>query len=177
MSATQWVESVRADDLETVRSRISRGVDVEVRDEHGWTALCWAAATGNVEMVQTLLDAGANHRVVGADGRTPYEVALGAGHVAAAQVLASSAGGQCITEARSELYCRAYRLGDLRRLPRWTDSGISSAFSGSDDSIVFVHADYSVTRSIWPGEDIIHHGASPDWRTYCADHLGDASSA
>ena len=47
-------------DKKKVAELIARGAHVDALDEDGWTPLLWAAAHGNEETVEALLDAGAN---------------------------------------------------------------------------------------------------------------------
>jgi hypothetical protein len=50
----------------------------------------------------------------------------------------------------------------------WSDS----ATDLTDDAIVYVHDDHTVSRSIWQGEDVVFADVSPLWIDYCHDVLG-----
>jgi len=51
-------------DRRKVNELIAKGAHVDTVDEDGWTPFLWAAAHGNEETVEALLDAGANPRAV-----------------------------------------------------------------------------------------------------------------
>lgn len=174
---------VQAGNVEGVRALVASGADIHARDEHGWTVLSWAAGAGHTEVARLLLDRGADVFAAGEDGRTPYTIALAAGRIEAARLLAGAeaargqeAAARSSGKAAHRPYCRGYRVGDLRRFPGWTQAGSPSGESGSEqadgeDTIVFVHRDFSVTRSIWAGEALVFHGTSDDWRRFCTEQL------
>ena len=67
-------------DVETVRSLIAMGVNVDTAQGDGLTALHWAARNGDVETVAVLVAAGADLAVVTRVGsHTPLHVASKAG--------------------------------------------------------------------------------------------------
>jgi hypothetical protein len=73
-------------------------------------------------------------------------------------------------------YCRAYQLRDVRRFAGWTEPVPAEAETPtadllSDDSVVFLHRDCSVTRTIWPREAILFAGGSEEWLRFCRDTL------
>ena len=57
---TPVADATRDGDIETVRSLLKQGVDVNAAQGDGMTALHWAAFTDNVEIAQMLIYAGAN---------------------------------------------------------------------------------------------------------------------
>lgn len=58
--STIW-QAARAGDVDRVRTLLSKGgIDVNQADPYGFSPLHWAAQKGNVEIVQLLLDHGAN---------------------------------------------------------------------------------------------------------------------
>lgn len=182
MSEHDLIAGVRAGDLQRVAALLAAGVDIEACDEHGWTPLCWAAGAGDAAIVQLLLDRGANVFAAGQDLRTPYLIAIAASRVDAARLLqqaeartgdprAADSSGQ----AARRPYCRAYRLAELRQFDSWRETpAADGAEPLLDDSLVFVHRDYRVTRSIWSDEGEVFDGASADWQSFCADRLGFA---
>ncbi|MEI7835965.1 MAG: ankyrin repeat domain-containing protein [Planctomycetota bacterium] len=67
---------------------IRRGADVNAKDkEMGWTALHWAAADGDVDMIEQLLAARADVDATDAAGKTPLHEACRSGQVSAVQAL------------------------------------------------------------------------------------------
>jgi ankyrin repeat protein len=61
--------------------------NVDAQSESGVTALCLVAESGNAEIVQALLDAGANVALKDADGNTALHRASEPGHAAVAKLL------------------------------------------------------------------------------------------
>jgi hypothetical protein len=64
-------------------------------------------------------------------------------------------------------YCKAFHLSDLRRFP-----GFREARPLAADAIVYVHQDFTVTESMWHGEDVVFDGVTPEWSRYCTESLG-----
>jgi ankyrin repeat protein len=166
------IAMVKANDLEKLNDLVRLGADVDVVDEHGWTALCWAASRGNTAAVDLLCHAGANVFKTGEDQRTPYKIALAASHRETARRLRDleeAAGSDrarvSSRESEGRLYCKAYRVADLRRFPQW-DAMTNNATLAPED-IVFVHQNYAVTRSIWHDKEVVAQNAPPEWRVFC----------
>jgi hypothetical protein len=66
------IAAARVGDLAGVDQLLEQDVaSVDALDEHGWSALHWAAIRGHHDVAMALLDAGARADVVGADGGTP----------------------------------------------------------------------------------------------------------
>lgn len=143
------------------------------RDADGWTALDRAAGRGDAEAVRALLDAGADPLGDTPDGRTPYLIAVAAGHLDAARVLraAEDAADPANPRDRSwRPYCRAYPVAELRAFPGWPQQ------DGVADALAYVHDDLTVTEDIWPGEGVLFGAeqVSPDWERFCREQLGFA---
>lgn len=175
--AESIIATVKANDLEKLADLVQRGADVEAVDEHGWTALCWAASRGNTAAVDLLCRAGANVFKTGEDQRTPYKIALAASHRETAQRLrdleeAAGSDREHVSsrESDSRLYCKAYRVADLNRFPQW--SALTTNATLAPEDIVFVHQNYVVTRSIWHDKDVLAPNVTPEWRAFCDDDLG-----
>ena len=49
---------------------------------------------------------------------------------------------------------------------------MSAGMNISDDSIVYVHHDFTVTLSMWHGENSILTEVTPQWRDFCETQLG-----
>jgi uncharacterized protein len=150
------------------------------RDADGWTALDRAAGRGDADEVGSLLADGADPAGTTPDGRTPYQIALGAGHLAAARRLrdaqdAAAAGDPGDPDGYGwRPYCRAYPLGDLRRFPGWAQSSAEPGRDLADDAVVFLHDDLTVTAAAWPGEDVILGDGGAPWAAFCRETLGFA---
>ncbi|MFC1793591.1 ankyrin repeat domain-containing protein [Planctomycetota bacterium] len=66
-------------DLDRVKSFVKEGVDVDVKDEAGWTPLCWAASTAEEEVAEFLIGKGAAIDARTNNNRTPLHQAATAG--------------------------------------------------------------------------------------------------
>lgn len=188
MSELQLLEAVKAENLEEVRALLEADADVNQTDDQGWTPLNWAAGKGNGALVSLLVEKGADVFKVGRDLRTPYMIALAAGHADVARFLRQTEDSiEGEKPARPERpYCKVYHLGDLRQFPHWSENkdvwvedGANGASSNggdphaapSDDEVVFLHHDFTVTRSMWRGEDVIFDQVTPEWQQFCAETL------
>jgi ankyrin repeat protein len=75
-----FVEEVRKNRIDEVRTLILQGVDVNSRDVFGDnTGLHWAASLGLAEMARLLIDNGADLDIRNHDGNTPLHWAAGEG--------------------------------------------------------------------------------------------------
>src|SRR4029077_16610793 len=124
-SQGKLLEAVRAGDHPAVHAALKAGVDLQETDEHGWSALNWAAGKGDLTSIRALLDAGADAARTGKDERTPYQIALAAGHREAAGLLreAQKRSGAAVESAQP--YCKAYRLSELRQFPHWHEARLN----------------------------------------------------
>jgi len=68
---------------------VSRGADVRIEQDEGFTALHEAAQIGSEKLIALLLDAGADPNSRAKDGRTPLAIARKSGHERAAKLLQS----------------------------------------------------------------------------------------
>jgi ankyrin repeat protein len=173
-------EAVKTGNRETVKALIESGAEVNRQDKQGWTALNWAAAGGKVEMIELLLENGADPLAVGRDLRTPSMIALAAGQAEAVKVLRRAEGGGDAQPERQ--YAAAYHLEELRRYPGWPAAAESGTESGAesnggqpeghaDDDFVFIHQDYRVMKSIWPDGSVIFADVTEQWKDYCRNEL------
>ncbi|MGZ4968867.1 MAG: ankyrin repeat domain-containing protein [Methylobacter sp.] len=165
MNESQLIDAVKAGDVNWVQALIESGADLEQKDDYGWTALNWAAGRGGPVIVRSLLDAGANPVNSGRDRRTPYQIALAAAQVEAAALLQQAEQNSGIAPDRPvRPYCKAYPVKAFEQFPGWRQAL-------ADDSIVYLHQDFSVTASMWHGEDVVFEQVSEDWRNYCREQL------
>ncbi|WP_229402862.1 ankyrin repeat domain-containing protein [Micromonospora okii] len=144
-------------------------------DGTGWTELHRAAGRGDVARLRDLLAAGDDPTERGSDGRTPYQVALAAGHRAAAALLRDEEDRRATDGAadrRWRPYCRGYRLADLRAFSGWAEPvGRDGEPLQDGGTIVYLHDDLRVTRSVHPEEDVLRDGRDPAWQRFCREAL------
>jgi len=184
MSDLQLIEAVKTGQPAKVQAALNAGAGVHQQDEQGWTPLNWAAGKGNVEIVSLLLNRGADVFRTGQDQRTPYKIALAAKHTDVARLLkeAESAANGASGDSSSRDYARAYLLGDLRKFSDWREEKINwkdidradengNSRELSDDEVVFLQEDFTVTQLIWPGENVIFNRTTPEWIDFCTQEL------
>jgi hypothetical protein len=184
MSDLALIEASKSGDYAKADALIKSGAYVNQQDEIGWTPLNYAAGKGSLPLVKLLVENGADIFKSGRDMKTPYMIALARGSVPVAKYLQELEdrypGGKPPRPERK--YCRAFRIGDLRRYAAWTESRIN--WNGdkenrngdgdlplADDKIVFIHQDFTVTESIWQGEKVIFDSVGPAWLEFCTTTL------
>ena len=178
MSDLKLIEEAKAGNSKGVEALIESGADVNQQDEQGWTALNFAAGNGDVALVKLLVEKGADVFKVGRDQRTPYMIALAAGRAEAARFLKeaedNSPSNAPVRPARE--YCKAYHLGDLRKFAGWKE-GQTAPDNGdagrgyNDETIVYLHQDFTVTESMMRNEDVIFNDVTPEWEEFCRSSL------
>ena len=175
MAEQSVIEAAKAGDAAAVERALLAGAGVDERDEQGWTALCWAAGAGEAALARLLIDRGADVTLTGTDGRTPLMIARAASRAEAADVLtaAEKARGVWQDPAETRRHCKGYRVAELRGYDGWSTGGDAL----SDEDVVYLHQDFTVTRSIWPGEQVIFADGAPEWRGYCENTLGFGRAA
>ncbi|MBC8229638.1 ankyrin repeat domain-containing protein [bacterium] len=195
MSVAQLIEAVKKGNIDKVKELIEAGVDVNLHgDEQEWTPLNYAAGKGDLEIVNLLVErGGADVFKVVRDRRTPYKIALAACRVEVAKYLRDAeekAGGDkekiSSREGENRPYCKAYHLKNLRKFPNWFESKVNwkekkddkDGFESenqdkgfSDDDVVFLHQDFTVTQSMWHNENIIFNQVTPEWKEFCINEL------
>lgn len=181
MSEHLLIDRARTGSVDEIRALVAQGADVNERDEHGWTPLCHAAGAGNTPAIAALAEAGADVFAAGKDDRTPYRIAVAASQAETAKQLAELeqlAGGD--TEKVSSQYgetrpyCKAYLLETVAAFPNWPNMENDSAGGGESDAAsdtVFIHQDYTVTRSVWHNEDVLLGDVTPEWIAFCREQL------
>ena len=85
---TKSLHQAAADgDLEIVKSLISKGADVNAKDERENTPLCYAVKSGKMEVVQLLVESGADVNAMGKNDRPPLYMAVEEDNIAIAKYL------------------------------------------------------------------------------------------
>lgn len=184
MSDLKLIDAVRAGDYAEAEKLIKSRADVNEQDEQGWTALNFAAGRGDLALVKLLVESGADIFRVGRDRRTPYKIALAAGRVSVVKYLREQEDnypGEKPPRPERK-YCKAYYLKDLRRFTSWSEARINWKKGGSDqngddqdpfteDKVVFIHQDFTVTESVWHDENVIFNQIDSGWQEFCANDL------
>lgn len=169
-------DSVRSGDVATLDQVLKANPGLVHAKEQGRAPLHWAAGAGNLGIVTRLVAAGANIFERCEDERTPYQIALAAKRRDVAAYLQDlevardpAAAESSSLQWKRRLYCRAYRLGDLRKYSRWTEKENSSNERSSKpyDTIVYLHQDFSVTETAVPNSHAIFASADDDWQQFC----------
>ena len=169
MSTPPLIEAAKAGDIPAIEQLLTAGADVNVRDEHGWTALHWSAGKGNVAMVKLLLERGANVASKGRDNRTALLVARAARRFEIVELLLQEFKKLGVRPEGYEPqpYCKAMYLRELRRFPGWSEPAPQTQ-PLNDDSIVYLQQDFTVTRSMWHNEQVLFDRVTPEWKAFCA---------
>lgn len=183
MSDLQLIDAVKTGQRAKVEEALNAGADIHQQDEQGWTPLNWAAGRGDLELVEFLINRGADAFRVGRDQRTPYKIALAAKHVDVARLLKQAEKAANGGDGDSSLtnYAQAFLLGNLRKFSGWREEKINwkqpaaeengNSASLTDTDVVFLHQDFTVTELIWPGENVIFNKDTPEWREFCTNEL------
>lgn len=168
MGQMEFIEAIKAGNRAAVEEMIGAGAELQQQDKQGWTPLNYAAGSGQLEIVELLLERGADPLAVGRDLRTPQMIALAAGHAEVVKRLrrAETEAKGAEVPASDRKYCMAYHVGDLRRYSSWPETQ-----QLADDAVVFLHQDYTVTKSIWSGEDVIFDNVNDQWKDFCSNEL------
>jgi uncharacterized protein len=172
-TVARLIELVKSRDHAALRAALADGASVSDRDDNDWSPLDWAAGDGDPTTIQLLLDHGADPTATGRELRTPYQIAVAAARMDAARLLRAAeeaADPQAAARHVWRPYCKGYELRRLRRFAGWTEAPGGDPLD--DDSVVFLHDDLTVTRSIWPGEEVVFDTASEAWAAFCAGDLG-----
>lgn len=84
---TPLMHAVSKNNKKVVKALVLRGIDLEVRNQHGNTALSKAADKGHTDVARVLIEGGAKVKVQDENGWSPLFRAAYRGHVGTARVL------------------------------------------------------------------------------------------
>jgi len=87
------IESIKKGHIAIVHAFLAKGADCNGSDDHGDTALCWAAAGGNTAIVSLLVDQGADPNLRDGNGATPLEIAIRKGRGEVVELLNHNGSG------------------------------------------------------------------------------------
>lgn len=167
------IEATKGGDLKAVRELLAADIDVNAVDQDGWSALSWAAGRGILEIAAALINRGADVYHVGSDQRTPFKIAVAAGHIAVAELLRAEESKKGDDPQRmssrdweNRPYCKAYPIEQLRKFEGWSDDQPTLP-----ESIAFLHDNYVCTRSIWRDQDVLFDFGTPEGIRFCRDVL------
>lgn len=167
MSESEFIDAIKSGNRAAVQDMIDAGADLNQQDKQGWTPLNWAVGSGQLEIVELLLERGADPLAVGRDLRRPQMIALAAGHAEVVKRLREAEARAGAPAPSQRKYCTAYHLGDLRRYSGWTNESPDL----KDDDMVFLHQDYTVTKSMWAGENVLFDNVTEQWKEFCNNEL------
>ena len=71
-------------------------------------------------------------------------------------------------------YCKAYKLEDLRKFPKWAEVAKENEKELSDGDIVYIQENLTVTKNCLDldnEEDYIFTEVSPEWESFSKDDL------
>jgi len=178
MSSPMLIEFVKQGKIQDLGASLSSGADPNEQDESGWTALNWAAGKGALDCIQVLLKHGADPVLTGRDSRTPSMIARAAGHRTVAEALEQTERARGVSaQAPGRLYCKAYFLDLLYRFSNFTDARVAGDASeaqrdrAGERQIVYLHEDFTVTASVWHGEDVVFANVTNEWIDFCRNEL------
>lgn len=117
-----------------VQLALSRGADINSKDEMGYSALFWAAWNGHARAVQLLLDQGADPQTTNGDGEPPLLYAASGGHTQVVRLLldkGATVHDDMLLEPREKGYATIVRLLEEAQLQQ---AGLSKTSPASPSS-------------------------------------------
>lgn len=68
-------------------------------------------------------------------------------------------------------YCKAYHLSNVRQFKDWEEQCISTTHDLSDESIVYLWDDYTITISPIHQNTLLFSHITPQWQDFCTQVL------
>nr|XP_050048912.1 G patch domain and ankyrin repeat-containing protein 1 homolog isoform X1 [Dermacentor andersoni] len=158
IKVSEYFIAAQSSDILKLKRCLGSGIDVNVTDIFGWTALMCACFEGAVASVQYLLKNGASKYLTNAQGKTAIELAAQRGHVEVVEML-------CKPEklAKAKIILSTERQADTsRRHPEQLCRVCGSYFTSSEmntHETSIVHQ-FNLRRDSAPG--VTHYGISED---------------
>jgi uncharacterized protein len=167
------IAAAQRGDIDALTALVAGGANINEQDEQGWTALHWSAGKGDLQVIKFLLEHQADMTLTGRDNRTPLMVAQAASNRDAGSLIASAekAKGVWQDARQSKPYCKACYWRDITRYPHWPSSGSGEEPLTGADTIVYLHQDFTVTKSVWRDESVIFKNITPEWIRFCESEL------
>ena len=123
-SAPRIIEALKAGDVETARTLIAGGADVNAPQGDGATALHWAAHRNDLDAATLLIEAGADVNVANGLGATPlWLAAINGGAPMAERLLEAGADPNASLKMGETPLMTAARSGSLQAVERLLDHG------------------------------------------------------
>ena len=74
-------------------------------------------------------------------------------------------------------YCKAYYLRQLRAFSGWREAPAAQTTGAQadpleDDTVLYLHDSFVVTRGIYAHEDIVFDDVTEAWKEFCSGELG-----
>ena len=101
-SPEKLIKAARKGNLKLVNSLLENGIDVNSRDEKGWTPLIWASFNGNAELIKKLIEKGADINFKNTEGYTALISASDRGWIETVKMLLD-AGAQIDDKNKDEI--------------------------------------------------------------------------
>lgn len=76
MTNEQFFDAAYSNDITNLRLGISKGIDPDIVDEDGWTALCWAVNYSHLEATEFLLNNKANVNFIDKEKESVLMIAI-----------------------------------------------------------------------------------------------------
>ena len=111
---------VESNSVHRLKGCIEEGMDLDLKNQYGMTALHLAAWYGRERIAYALLEAGANVNTLSNDGTSPYDAALHKGFDAIVSLL-QKYGGRSFSRTNKHLYLPKDKLTASELIPRSMD--------------------------------------------------------